>query len=391
LVKQANDITDTLEGDGTDVGLIAKTSGLINKVGDENNGLIKEVNDNTALIGDNTSGLIKDLNDTNSLLGNVPTGQTLQGQITTQNSKIGNVPSGQTIQGQINTHTTQIGDVDDVDLQTQINGIKSVIQNNNENQAIWVISTATPSPQEWDILMYDYAVDIDNIHYAYSIQNNKAFIRNKSVWQEYDIEELIEEVDFITGIAYDVRNVVNVTQYEVWDYMLSCLYDVFYVKENNKWVVTEYDYSYARNSVYALTDWLSGSYSNIVVGDNKSQHRINREIDYVLGQKSDSTHTHNTWTQSTLWSSGNNYAILWVNEDIRVCNLKYYRQNVAVTTSEKILNATLIPSTYRPSYSIINACFNPKISLAVTTGGDISCAGSESGTWTVNSNLMWNY
>ena len=110
-----------------------------------------------------------------------------------------------------------------------------------------------------------------------------------------------------------------------------------------------------------------------------------------MNGKANSSHTHNTWTEKRLWTSGNNYAILWVNEDIRLCHLKYYQQNVSVSSNEKTLNTKLIPESYRPSYSVMSGCWNPHVSVAVMSNGDITCVGDESATRTVNGNLMWNY
>ena len=103
------------------------------------------------------------------------------------------------------------------------------------------------------------------------------------------------------------------------------------------------------------------------------------------------SHTHNTWTKKSLWTNGDNYAILWVNEKIRLCHLKYYRKDVSVSTSEKTLHTGLIPTSYRPSYTIISGCWHPYVSIAVTQGGNILCVSNASATRKVNGNLMWNY
>ena len=115
------------------------------------------------------------------------------------------------------------------------------------------------------------------------------------------------------------------------------------------------------------------------------------EIDTMMNGKANSSHTHNTWTKITLWTNGNNNATLWVNEDIQLCNLKYYQKNVSVSSSEKTLHTGLIPISYRPSYTIISGCYNPHVSVAVTQDGSILCVSTESTTRTVNGNLTWNY
>lgn len=103
------------------------------------------------------------------------------------------------------------------------------------------------------------------------------------------------------------------------------------------------------------------------------------------------SHTHNTWTKTSLWTNGDNYAILWVNKDIRLCHLKYYQKDVSVSTSEKTLHTKLIPTSYRPSYTVMTGCYNPHVSVGAAKTGNIICVSDSSATRTVNCNLMWNY
>ena len=115
------------------------------------------------------------------------------------------------------------------------------------------------------------------------------------------------------------------------------------------------------------------------------------EIHTMMNGKANSSHTHNTWAKKNLWTNGDNYAILWVNEDIRLCHLKYYQKNVSVSSSDKTLHTGLIPSSYRPSYAVISGWWNPHVSVSVMRNGNIVCTSTESATRTVNGNLMWNY
>ena len=110
-----------------------------------------------------------------------------------------------------------------------------------------------------------------------------------------------------------------------------------------------------------------------------------------MNGKANSSHTHNTWTKISLWTNGNNYAILWVNKDIQPRHLKYYQKNVSVSGDEKTLHTELIPTSYRPPHSVMSGCWNPHVSIAVMSNGNINCVGDESATRTVNGNLMWNY
>ena len=115
------------------------------------------------------------------------------------------------------------------------------------------------------------------------------------------------------------------------------------------------------------------------------------EIDTMMNKKANSSHTHNTWVKKTLWTNGNNYAHLWVNENIKLCHLKYYQQNVSVSSSEKTLHTGLIPTSYRPSYLVVSGCWNPNVSVGVAKSGDIICVSDGSATRTINGSLMWNY
>lgn len=115
------------------------------------------------------------------------------------------------------------------------------------------------------------------------------------------------------------------------------------------------------------------------------------EIDTMMNGKANSSHTHNTWTKKNLWTSGDNYATIWVNENIKLCHLKYYHKSVSVSGDEKTLHTGLIPISYRPSPSVMSGCYNPHVSIGVTTKGDIICVSDSSATRTVNCNVMWNY
>lgn len=117
----------------------------------------------------------------------------------------------------------------------------------------------------------------------------------------------------------------------------------------------------------------------------------NKAIATAVNGKANSSHTHNTWVEKTLWTDGNNYAILWVNEDIKLCHLKYYQSNVSVSGSEKTLHTGLIPISYRPEYPVMSGCWNPNVSVSIRKNGDIVCVSDSSATRTVNCNLMWNY
>lgn len=117
----------------------------------------------------------------------------------------------------------------------------------------------------------------------------------------------------------------------------------------------------------------------------------NKAIATAVNGKANSSHTHNTWVEKTLWTDGNNYASLWVNEDIKLCHLKYYQSNVSVSGSEKTLHTGLIPISYRPEYPVMSGCWNPNVSVSIRKNGDIICVSDSSAKRTVNCNLMWNY
>ena len=117
----------------------------------------------------------------------------------------------------------------------------------------------------------------------------------------------------------------------------------------------------------------------------------NKAIATAVNGKANSSHTHNTWVKKTLWTDGGNYALLWVNEDIKLCHLKYHQSNVSVSGSEKTLHTELIPINYRPEYPVMSGCWNPNVSVSIKKSGDITCLSYNPTTLTVNCNLMWNY
>ena len=375
--EKAEALEITVNGDpddDEDFGLVGKTGDLIETVGEPASGgqpatgLIGQVTDVIDEIGEPSSGgqsatglhlAIENAQGTADAVdgvatnikkkigyNSIPDESPLQSQIIAQGGRITGA------EGDISDLGDMVGDVDvstDGDLQSQINGIRSVIQNNNENQAIWVFGDVTPPTQTWLIMMYDYGIDVDNIHYGYSITTHQGFVRTGSTWTQYDIDELNELVDFATGVAYDVRDVSTVTEDEVWDTMLSLSYDVFYVKENGSWVVTNGEYPYKRNAVYTLTDWLSGSYNNIPVGDYKCQHRINREINSVLGEKTNIAFR----LKETITKNGATAKIYANNGFVYI----KYSGTVSLTANTNLNMGTLTDTSYAPidyEYAPIN-------------------------------------
>lgn len=93
---------------------------------------------------------------------------------------------------------------------------------------------------------------------------------------------------------------------------------------------------------------------------------------------------------------GNQYATLYVNEAIRMCDLKYYRQGYNISSSSSFtLEASLIPSDYLPPYSVIGKCFNPNHSVAINLDegmeGDILYWSTTTGSMNLNFNIVWHY
>ena len=409
LVKDTNALKTTVGNSSS--GLVKDTNSLKTTVGNSSSGLVKQTNDLSSTVGDSSSGLIKQTNDIITEIGEPSssgqsatglhlaienaqdTADAVDGAVTLVKNKIGYSSIGNTnLQTQINTHDNKIGTVDvvrDGNLQTQIHSTNSriddIIWNNRDNQIIWVINEATPSSQDWRILFEDYGVILNNIHYAYNPSRDLMWVRDDDVWETIDYEEIMDNVEFICGVSYDVRTVSTVTSAEEWDYIYSCLFDCFYEKSNGSWVVSQTNYLYGKLGIFSIIDTCPHAHIGSTVGD--SQWKINDLINNQLGILQ-YDRNRNVWESSTL----NSYTTLHINKTLKMCSLKYYRTGYNFTsTSEVTLHSGIIPSDYRPSYSNIGSSYNPRIGCAVNSSGDILVNSMETGSKTLNLTIWWIY
>jgi uncharacterized protein (DUF427 family) len=116
--------------------------------------------------------------------------------------------------------------------------------------------------------------------------------------------------------------------------------------------------------------------------------------DYALASD---VYTKTEISEWQLIDTGISYATLYVNEAIRMCDLRYYRQgyNISSSSSSFTLESSLIPSDYLPPYSVIGKCFNPNHSVAISLDegmeGDIRYWSTSTGSMNLNFNIIWHY
>ena len=113
------------------------------------------------------------------------------------------------------------------------------------------------------------------------------------------------------------------------------------------------------------------------------------EINTKLDGKANSTHSH-TWTSQAIGS----YGTLRINTGIRLCILLYNREVTFPTAnSTKTVASNAIPSSYRPTTTIIGTTYNPLVSMGINSSGDILMRASSatSNAVAVNCTTIWNY
>lgn len=112
------------------------------------------------------------------------------------------------------------------------------------------------------------------------------------------------------------------------------------------------------------------------------------ETDALLDGKSDTTHTH-TWKSQSCTA----YGTLYINETIRMCELRYVRTFESATADTFYTWHTgAIPSEYRPS-SQVQGAINQVGTIYVDSTGLIGgkLAKSWSSNRQVNGTVMWHY
>lgn len=113
------------------------------------------------------------------------------------------------------------------------------------------------------------------------------------------------------------------------------------------------------------------------------------EINTKLDGKANSTHSH-TWTSQSIGSFGT----LRINTGIRLCILQYNREvSFPTANSTKTVASGAIPSSYRPSGTIIGSTYNPVVAMGINNSGDILMRASSATTSAVavNCTTIWNY
>lgn len=91
-------------------------------------------------------------------------------------------------------------------------------------------------------------------------------------------------------------------------------------------------------------------------------------------------------------TSADSYATLYVNEDARMCHLRYYRTGYNFTSTNEItLHTGLIPSAYRPPVANILSAYNVTTIGAILTNGNMTVQTSSTGSKTLNYSGVWHY
>ena len=117
------------------------------------------------------------------------------------------------------------------------------------------------------------------------------------------------------------------------------------------------------------------------------------EVNSKLALKSDASHTHSNWEKK--WS--NTYASLYVNTNLRMCILKYYRENYTGFKESSYIyrqykTLATIPEGYRPRFGVHTDMNNMFTWGTVDTYGDVMVASEEyRNSLTLNFEAMWIY
>lgn len=138
-----------------------------------------------------------------------------------------------------------------------------------------------------------------------------------------------------------------------------------------------------------LTDKPSGFTVDSSLSSSSTNPVQNKVVKDALDGKANSTHSH-TWTYQAIGS----YGTLRINTDIRLCILIYNREVTFPTAnSTKTVASNAIPSTYRPSKTIIGTTYHPAVVMGINESGDITMRASSviNNAVSVRCTTIWNY
>lgn len=174
--------------------------------------------------------------------------------------------------------------------------------------------------------------------------------------------------------------------------------DVYYTENEVDGLISAHNTNSNAHNLAAVAT--SGSYNDLT--DKPSKFTVdsslsssstnpvqNKVVKNALDNKANSTHSH-TWSSQAVGS----YGILKINTDIRLCILQYNREVTFPTAnSTKTVASGAIPSSYRPSSTIIGSTYNPAVAMGINNSGDILMRASSATTSAVavNCTTIWNY
>lgn len=383
---------DGIIGETTDTGSDNTLFGLINKTIDDIGDVQDDIGDVTQLSG--------------TVVANIATAQ---GNIDTiQNTTIPDVkdkmgcysatPSSSSLQGQINSLNEGYSYID---RNMNLLFIPST------NFEYVYCSPYQPDNHDIELAKYDYNFPTDLINYAYANCNTNGynpFERNGSSWiqiSEIHTSKTIVGVGF--GKELGIRSGAS--------YSGNCTFETFYdVASKNyyyhyvdptittlgyygEWrVITSYTDFYKYTDIYTAInhDFAKKSHEHTIYQVSNLENMLDDKADVsMLDDKADVTHTHSTWTSTTL----NNYTTLYVNEALHLCHLHYARSfNQANADQFYTWHTGLIPTEYRPSVQVQGA-INQVGTLIVNSNGDI--LGKFSVSWsssrTVVGDVWWHF
>ena len=112
---------------------------------------------------------------------------------------------------------------------------------------------------------------------------------------------------------------------------------------------------------------------------------VRSSLEDMSASKSDKNHIHGTWEIKGF----GDYGKFYYNESLRLCFLRYYRQNYKFNDTSSVKLWTLGESKYQPYQPVPLPAFNPNISSYINTDGEFNVVSSKTGTTTINISGFW--
>lgn len=211
-------------------------------------------------------------------------------------------------------------------------------------------------------------------------------LQNNEMIQEA-VDSLVADYNVTANLSVNSQHLVSLSDDSLkWDYDTIA---------NVKSDISGLEHSKLDKSEYVIDSEINDSSANPVENrtikealDGKADNSIVESIGSILITKSDNGHVHNEWT----WRRLNDYAVIYYNDNLRLCDFRYYREEYNFTKTDSFnLHTGLIPQAYRPKFDIVLPFYHYHILGYISADGNFVIRSDVKSKYAINTRVIWHY